>query len=105
MGWAGCPDQADAGNPVGAAGVAADGVMAGAGTAWGAAGVAVAGGPGAASGVSCKTALVVASEATGAMVRQEQSSRQARPIPIHDQWMAPWAERRELCLGWYMTTR
>jgi len=105
VGWAGCPDQADAGSPVGAGGVAAEGVMAGAGTVRGAGGVAVVGGAGDASGVSCKTALVVASEATGAMVRQEQSSRQARPIPIHGQWMAPWAERRELCLGWYMTTR
>lgn len=99
MGWAGCPDQADAGSPVGAGGVATEGVMAGAGTAWGAAGVAVVGGTEASFGVSCKTALVVASEATGAMVRQEQSSRQARPRPIHGQWMAAWAERRELCLG------
>ena len=88
MGWGGCPDQADGGSPVGAAGAAADGVMAGAGTAWGAVGVTVAGGAGSWSGVSCKTALVVASEATGAMVRQEQSSRQARPIPIHGHWMA-----------------
>jgi hypothetical protein len=88
VGWAGCPDQAAAGSPVGAAGVAADGVMVGVGTAWGAVGVAVVGGAGASSGVSCKTALVVASEATGAMVRQEQSSRQARPIPIHGHWMA-----------------
>jgi hypothetical protein len=88
VGWAGCPDQADAGNPVGAAGVAAEGGMAGDGTARGAVGAVVFGGPGTSFGVSCKTALVVASEATGAMVRQEQSSRQARPIPIHGQWMS-----------------
>ncbi len=72
--------------------------MAGAGIAWGAAGGATAGAAGVAgvsSVVFSRTVLVVAREATGAIMRQEQSSRQAIPMPIHGQWMAEWIERSE----------
>ena len=70
-------------------------MLAGAGIAWGAAGGATAGAAGASSVVFSRTVLVVASEATGAIMRQEQSSRQAIPMPIHGQWMAEWIERSE----------
>lgn len=79
--------------------------MSGAGIAWGAAGGATGGAAGASSVVFSRTALVVAREATGVIMRQEQSRRQASPMPIHGQWMAEWVEQSEQSLGWYMTTR